>query len=98
MTMRTKRDDRTISFRLAGKPLTELERQAEALGVSPGELCRAVVDRYVRCDESRAILEAIEGLARRHEAVARALEEALSGLEKELTALREDFRRALRGA
>ena len=95
--MRPKRDDRTISFRLAGKPLTELERQAKALGVSPGELCRAVVERHARCDESRAILDAIEALSRRHEALARALEEALSGLEEELTALRDDFRRALRG-
>lgn len=94
--MRPRREDRTISFRLAGKPLAELERQAGALGVSPGELCRSVLERYLAHDEWRAALEAIEALGRRHEALGRALEEALSGLEGELTSFRDDFHRALR--
>ena len=94
--MRRQREDRTIGFRLAGKPLAELDRQAEALGVSPGEFCRAVVERHLKNDEARAILEAIEALNRRHDAFAHGLEEALSSLEEELAGLRQDFNRAVR--
>jgi hypothetical protein len=96
--MGRQREDKTIGFRLAGKPLAELERQARALGVSSGELSRAVVERHLKRDESRAILEAIEALSKRHEALARALDEALSGLEDELLGLRRDFNRALKDA
>ena len=60
----------TVGFRLAGKSLSELVRQSEALGVSPGELSRAVVERHLEHDESRVILEALETLNRRHEALA----------------------------
>ena len=68
--MRRRRENMTVGFRLAGKSLSELVRQSEALGVSPGELSRAVVERHLKHDESRAILEAIETLNRRHEALA----------------------------
>lgn len=96
--MRRRRENMTVGFRLAGKSLSELVRQSEALGVSPGELSRAVVERHLKHDESRAILEAIETLNRRHEALARGLEEALSGLEEELASLRQDLHRALDSA
>jgi len=96
--MRRRSENMTVGFRLAGKSLSELVRQAEALGVSPGELSRAVVERHLKHDESRAILEAIETLNRRHEALARGLEEALSGLEEELASLRQDLHRALDSA
>ena len=33
----------TVSFRLSGKPLRELERQAEEFGLSPGEMSRSIV-------------------------------------------------------
>ncbi len=36
--MRLRGETRTISFRLAGKALAELEQQARAFGISPGEL------------------------------------------------------------
>jgi DNA-binding transcriptional MocR family regulator len=97
MTMRRTREEKTLGFRLTGRPRAELERQAEALGCSPGELCRAVIERYLKHDESRAILEALDALARRHEALAKALEEALSSLEEELARLRHDFNRAVKG-
>ena len=96
--MRRRSENMTVGFRLAGKSLSELVRQSEALGVSPGELSRAVVERHLKNDESRAILEAIETLNRRHEALARGLEEALSGLEEELASLRQDLHRALDSA
>lgn len=96
--MRRRSENMTVGFRLAGKSLSELVRQSEALGVSPGELSRAVVERHLKHDESRAILEAIETLNRRHEALARGLEEALSGLEEELASLRQDLHRALDSA
>lgn len=89
------REDKAIGFRLGGKPLAELERQAAALGVSPGEFCRAVIERHLQRDDTRAILEAIEALNRRHDALAHGLEEALADLEQELAALRRDFHRAL---
>ena len=40
--MRRRSENMTVGFRLAGKSLSELVRQSEALGVSPGELqpCR----------------------------------------------------------
>ena len=94
--MRRQREDKTVGFRLGGKPLAELERQARTLGVSPGELARAVLERHLKRDETRAILEAIGTLSKRHEALARETHEALTGLEDELTGLRQDFNRALK--
>jgi hypothetical protein len=94
--MRRPPNSRTISFRLGGKLLTELDRQAEALGVSAGDLSRAIVERHLSRDDSRATLEAIEALGRRHEVLARDLDKVLSGIEDGLTSLRQDFHRALR--
>lgn len=96
--MRRQREDKTVGFRLGGKPLAELERQARALGVSPGELARAVLERHLKRDETRAILEAIGALSKRHEALTRGTHEALAGLEDELSGLRQDFNRALKEA
>ena len=59
--MRRPPNSRTISFRLGGKLLTELDRQAEALGVSAGDLSRAIVERHLSRDDSRATLEAHRG-------------------------------------
>ena len=91
-------ESRTVSFRLAGKALAELERQAKAFGISAGELSRALVERELRNETAREILGAIDTLNRRHAALAQGLEEALSGLEEELAALRKDFNRALQEA
>ena len=96
--MTTKREQKTIGFRLSGPPRAELERQAEALGVSPGELCRAVVERYLRHDESRAILESLEDLKRRHDSLTRWLDERIAGVDDELTSFRQDFKTALKAA
>lgn len=90
------RENKTISFRLASHRVTELHREAKALGVSPGELCRAVVERHLKRDDTRVILEAIEALGQRQEALAQALDQALTRLDDELSGLREDFNRALR--
>ena len=57
----------TVSFRLSGKPLRELERQAEEFGLSPGEMSRSIVDRYLDATELKQILTAIEALAELHE-------------------------------
>lgn len=89
--MRQQREDKTVGFRLGGKHLAELERQARTLGVSPGELARAVLERHLKRDETRAILEAIGALSKRHEALLRGVSEAMTGLEDELSGLRQDF-------
>lgn len=96
MGMGRKREAKTVGFRLGGKPLVELERQAGALGISAGEFSRDVVERHLKRDDTRAILEAIETLSKRQQELVRALDEALSGLEDELSGLRQDFDRALR--
>ncbi len=85
-----------FGFRLAGKPLAALEQQAKSHGVSPGEYCRAVVERHLKDDATRGMLEALEVLSRRQELFMCWLEEGLSGLERELTALREEFHEALK--
>lgn len=88
----------TMTFRLTGKARRDLDRQAELLHVSPGELCRSVVERHLENEDTRAVLEAIAEIGRRHEALAEALEEALSSLEEQVTALRRDFDRAIKKA
>jgi hypothetical protein len=87
---------RTMTFRLTGKAKSDLDRQAELLHVSPGELCRSVIERHLEDGEPRAVLDAIAEVARRHNALAEALEDALSSLEEQVAALRRDFDRALK--
>ena len=89
---------RTMSFRLTGKAKSDLDRQAELLHVSPGELCRSVIERHLENEESRAVLDAIAEIGRRHDALVQVLEEALSGREEQVAALRRDFDRALKKA
>jgi|GEM_PF-2506194 len=81
----------TVSFRLSGKPLRELERQAEEFGLSPGEMSRSIVDRYLDATELKQILTAIEALAELHEQHLR----QLRALSSEVESLRRDFNRAV---
>jgi hypothetical protein len=83
----------TVSFRLSGKPLRELERQAEEFGLSPGEMSRSIVNRYLGATELKEIFVAIEALAELHEKLSR----ELHGLSGEVESLRRDFNRAVGG-
>ena len=86
----------TMTFRLTGKARSDLDRQAQLLHVSPGEICRSVIERHLGNEDTRVVLDAIAEIARRHDALVQALEEALSSLEEQVTALRRDFDRALK--
>ena len=83
----------TVSFRLSGKPLRELERQAEEFGLSPGEMSRSIVNRYLGATELKEIFVAIEALAELHEKLSR----ELHGLSGEVESLRRDFNRGWAG-
>ncbi len=91
--MKHRGSSQTVSFRLSGKPLQELERQAEEFGLSPGEMSRSIVDRYLNATELKQIHSAIEALAELHEQHLR----QLRGLSSEVESLRRDFNRAVGG-
>jgi hypothetical protein len=95
--MRTTHETKkTVSFRLNGKAKSHLDRQAALLHVSPGELCRSIIERHLANDDARAVLDALGEMSRRQDALVQALEEALSALEEQVAALRRDFDRALK--
>lgn len=77
-------ESKTIAFRLSGKTITVLDRQAKAHGVSPGEYSRAVLERHLKGDHVHTIMEALEALKRRQDV-------GLTGLEGAFTALREEL-------
>jgi hypothetical protein len=91
--MKHRGNSQTVSFRLSGKPLQELERQAEEFGLSPGEMSRSIVGRYLGATELKQILAAIEALAELHEQHLR----ELRALGAEVESLRRDFNRAVGG-
>src|SRR5512135_772329 len=82
--MRPRDESKTIAFRLNAKTITDLDRQAKAHGVSPGEYSRAVLERHLKGDHAHAIMEALDALKHRQDA-------GLTGLERALTALREEL-------
>jgi hypothetical protein len=86
---------RTISFRLSGAPLKELERQAEEFKLSLGDLSRAVVDRYINNEEFRAILTLAQAIGDLQERQGEAVNSSLADLTAEIKALRRDFNIAL---
>ncbi len=91
--MKHRGSSQTVSFRLSGKPLQELERQAEEFGLSPGEMSRSIVDRYLGATELKQILATIEALAELHDELSR----QLRALSSEVESLRRDFNRAVGG-
>lgn len=93
--MRHRGRTQTVSFRMSGKALDDLERQAHEFGISVGELSRAVVDRHLKNEEFRSILGAIESLAAHHQRLAESILETLADSRAELEALRRDFNRAV---
>jgi hypothetical protein len=86
---------KSVSFRLSGKPLRELERQAEEFGLSPGDLSRSIVTRYLGASELKDILAAIEALAGYHETQSSSLRDELRALSADAQSLRRDFNRAV---
>jgi hypothetical protein len=86
---------RTISFRLSGTQLKELERQAEEFKISLGDLSRAVVDRYIKNEEFRAILTVAQAIGDLQERQGETLNSSLADLTAEIKALRRDFNIAL---
>ncbi len=86
---------KSVSFRLSGKLLGELERQAEDFGLSPGDLSRSIVARYLEASELKDILSALEGLAEHHETATSSLRDELRALSADVQALRRDFNRAV---
>lgn len=82
--MRPREESKTIGFRLDAKTVSDLDREAKAHGVSPGEYSRAVVERHLKGDQTRAIMEALDALKRRQEW-------GLTGVERELASLREEL-------
>src|SRR3954468_19003594 len=93
--MKHRGQTRTISFRLSGAPLKELERQAEESKVSLGDLSRAVVDRYIKNEEFRSILTVAQALGDQQERQAETLNSRLAALTTEVAALRRDFNKAV---
>ena len=93
--MRHRGRTQTVSFRMSGKALDDLEREAKEFGISLGEFSRAVVDRHLKNHEFRAVLEAIEGVAGQHERLAESLARELGEARSELQSLRRDFNRAV---
>ena len=86
---------RTISFRLSGAPLKELERQAEEFKLSLGDLSRAVVDRYIKNEELRVILTVAQAIGDLQERQGETVNSRLADLTAEVKALRRDFNIAL---
>ena len=93
--MRHRGRTQTVSFRMSGKALDDLEREAKEFGISLGELSRAVVDRYLKNHEFRAVLEAIEAIAGQHGRLAESLAGELAQARSEIQSLRRDFNRAV---
>lgn len=89
--MRHRGRSQTVSFRLSGKALEELERRAEGFKISPGEYSRAAIDGHLNNDESRQIRQWIEALAEQHERLSGILCDQMQRLTDELAALRRDF-------
>ena len=71
---------KSVSFRLSGKLLGELERQAEDFGLSTGDLSRSIVARYLEASELKDILSALEGLAEHQDAATTSLRDELRAL------------------
>ena len=69
--MRHRGRSQTVSFRLSGKALEELERRAEEFKISPGEYSRAAIDGHLNNGESRQIHQLIEALAEQREKAVR---------------------------
>ena len=93
--MKHRGQTRTISFRLSGAPLKELERQAEEFKISLGDLSRAVVDRYIKNEEFRSILTVAQALGDQQERQGETLNSRLAALTAEVAALRRDFNQAV---
>jgi hypothetical protein len=93
--MRHRGQTRTISFRLSGQALKELERQAEEFKISIGDLSRAVVDRYIKNEEFRAILTVAQAIGDLQERQGETLNARLADLTAQVKALRRDFNTAL---
>src|SRR5512135_1730656 len=96
--IRRAEDRGTMTFRLSGQARKELDRQAAQKHVTPGRLCRMLLERHLASGELRAVLDAIAEVGSRQDALAQGLEEGLSALEEEVAGLRRDFDRALRAA
>jgi hypothetical protein len=93
--MKHRGQTRTVSFRLSGAPLKELERQAEEFGISLGDLSRAVIDRHLRNAEFSAILTLIQAMGDHQQQQGEALTGRLAELAAEVAALRRDFNLAV---
>ena len=89
--MRHRGRSQTVSFRLSGKALEELERRAEEFKISPGEYSRATLDGHLNNGEARQIHQLIEALAAQHERLSGILCDQMQRLTDELTNLRRDF-------
>jgi hypothetical protein len=75
--------------------LGELERQSEDFGLSPGDLSRSIVARYLEASEMKDILSALEGLAEHQETATSSLRDELGALSADIQSLRRDFNRAV---
>lgn len=93
--MKHRGQTRTISFRLSGAPLKELERQAQEFKISLGDLSRAVVDRYIKNEDFRSILTVAQAIGDFQERQGETLNSRLADLTSEVKALRRDFNEAL---
>ncbi len=93
--MKHRGETRTVSFRLSGAPLKELERQAKEFGISHGDLSRAVVDRYIRNDDFRTILTVLQAIGDQQERLGEMLTSQLIALTTEVATLRRDFNLAV---